>query len=1146
MKKSISIPGFCFIVWNIFFFAEVSNLHASDPFTQVVLPDTGNFMSCSWGDYDADGYDDLFCGNDYGHNILYHNNCNGTFSRVTSGEIAQSNKHGWGSTWGDYDGDGDLDLFISRFARSEDLLYSNNADGTFELITSNAIVINSGSNYSSSWADYDNDNDLDLFVPVTYNIHDMNNVLYQNNGDGTYTTINDGDIVNDLGSSESCSWGDYDNDGYPDLFVANYEENNFLYHNNGDGTFTKITVGPIVNESSATFGGSWGDFDNDGDLDLFIANDDAQDNSLYRNEGAGTFSKILTGEIVNDGGNSVGTAWGDFDNDGDLDLFVSNRFDENNFLYMNNGDGTFTENTSSCITNDKGNSTGCASSDFDLDGDLDICIANWSPAGNQKNWLYVNNGNDNNYINIRCIGIISNSSAIGVKIRLKANIYGNSSWQLRELSAAAGYCAQNSLRAHFGLGDATTIDSIKIEWPSGICQISTDEPVNTSLTFVEPTDSKYGDQFNPKIACAHNEGYIHIARYVKAWFNMIGSKRNVMAQRLNVNNSPLEDPFKVNDLAWGSSPYLYEILNISVSDDGSFVVVWEQDDTQKIYGQKYSYWGYKEGSNFEISNAKQPAIALHDNGSFLVVYKYSYGIRGQRFNRWGVPIGDEIIVSKIMEYHRYPAIDVTPHGDYIVVWEAEVSMGVVRIYGQRFDSEGNSIGGNFRIDDDPDFYWKSTPDIATSYDGSFVVVWKDYRGDDYGIFGQRYDSSGNKTGVNFKINDIDVIPNPRAPAISFNSDGNFVVSWEDYRNGDADIYCQRFNHQGAMIGSNYRIDDDTGHSEQKNPDVASSKNQIFHIWQDNRVSAEGWNIKEKVEEIKNVTIHVPYDYATIQGAIDAASFGDTILVAPGIYDLDASIINDRIDNLSLCGSREEDGNNSSIINAAVNPGTYPAIHFNNLINCNIAGFEIKNAHTGILLDHCSNCSIQNNYVHDNDEVSSIHGNGVMITYCHDIYVKHCIFDQNEFHAIDVNNSHDIFITFNTILRTMKYDGIMIAENCNEIGIEENIIAWNKQEGIEISATLELFNQGWNCFWQNGGLGNICVGGTQVQPIGPLSFDADPMLVDIDNQNYYLLPGSPCLGAGVYGEDIGALGLQPTTCLLGDVNDDGEVTPGDAL
>jgi len=298
-----------------------------------------------------------------------------------------------------------------------------------------------------------------------------------------FTRITVGDIVNDAGKSKGCSWADFNNDGHIDLFVTNAEnQNNYLYCNNGDETFAKITEGPVVNDGGdSRGGGSWGDYDNDGDLDLFVSNR-LQDNFLYSNNGDGTFTKIINGDIVNDGGNSRGTSWGDYDNDGYLDLFVSND-GGNNFLYKNNCDGTFTKITDETITNNGGVSVGCVWGDYDNDGDLDIFVSNF---WDDNNFLYSNNGNDNNWINIKCVGTLSNKSAIGTKVRVKTTLAGNPVWQMREISSLSGYSSQNSMNAMFGLADNTTIDSLIINWPSGIEQVLTNITPNQFIIITEP------------------------------------------------------------------------------------------------------------------------------------------------------------------------------------------------------------------------------------------------------------------------------------------------------------------------------------------------------------------------------------------------------------------------------------------------------------------------------------------------------------------------------------------------------------------------------------------------------------------------------------------------------------------------------------
>ncbi len=278
----------------------------------------------------------------------------------------------------------------------------------------------------------------------------------------------------------------------------------------------------------------------------------------------------------------------------------------------------------------------------------------------------------------------------------------------------------------------------------------------------------------------------------------------------------------------------------------------------------------------------------------------------------------------------------------------------------------------------------------------------------------------------------------------------------------------------------------------------------------------------------NKTILVPENYATIQSAIEAAIDCDTILVAPGNYDISSSIWNDRVNNLILRGSRQHDGSNASIINAAVNPGTYVAIKFFGVSGCTIAGFEVKNAHSGISLENCKNCLITQNYIHDNDQATSWHGDGIEIFRSENISVTFNIIDHNEFHGIELQyGTKNINILNNTILQTYLFDGISMYDYLENITIKNNIIAYNREEGIELvylapNSPVNFVND-YNCFWQNGA-------GPIRSPfeLGQNSIFADPQLMAISQHNYFLKPGSPCLGAGENGVNIGALGVSTTS------------------
>ncbi len=450
---------------------------------QVIVTAGGQSGGSSWMDYDSDGYLDLFVANgnqSSQNNLLYRNDQMGAFTAVATDAVVTDGGSSIGGTWGDYDNDGYPDLFVSNRALSngvptKNFLYRNQGDGSFARISTGAIADDSADSNISSWVDIENDGDLDLFVVNFGQI----NFLYLNNGDATFTK-SISEVINQSSFSISASWGDYNNDGYTDLFIGNGGSGrNLLFSNDGDGSFTQITSGPVVTDIASSTGCSWGDFNNDGNLDLIVANFLGANNFLYQNDGPPnySFTRITAGPVVHDGGNSVGSVWGDLDNDGDLDLFVGNS-GQNNFLYTNNGDGTFSKITSGALVGDGGMTFGVSIADPDRDGDLDVYAAN---INNENNFFYLNNGNGNRWISINCIGSTSNASAIGTKVRIKATQKGAAIWQLREIAAQSGYNSQSGLSATFGLADAAQVDSLKIEWPSGVV----DEYVNlaTSLFY---------------------------------------------------------------------------------------------------------------------------------------------------------------------------------------------------------------------------------------------------------------------------------------------------------------------------------------------------------------------------------------------------------------------------------------------------------------------------------------------------------------------------------------------------------------------------------------------------------------------------------------------------------------------------------------
>ena len=490
--------------------SQVAVLDIDPTFTKIstgfIVTNIGTAAAAAWGDYDNDGFIDLAVtsafnpvNNTSQKNLLFRNNHDGTFAHVTNTVITTEAGDWRGCAWADYNNDGLLDLFATSSSLGgfpgQNELFRNNGDGTFTKMTASTVgagIVTTapGGSEAPLWADYDNDGFLDLFI-ARYGP----DWLFHNNGDGSFNQVTNafpGDNVDSYGGM----WADYDNDGYLDLFIGNSVQHlaatNSLFHNNGDGMFNKILVGDVATNKSFALGSVWGDYDNDGNLDLFVVNN-GHANSLYRNNGDGTFTTMtsnVVGSIASDISSCLGASWADYENDGYLDLFVTT--DQGiNLLYHNNGDGTFTRQLRGSLVNDTGVSVSGIWGDFDNDGFLDLFIARGGDNTPSTNLLFHNNTNNNAWVKFKLVGAVSNRSAIGAKVRVKSTIGGHSFWQMRQIMPGSGF-STGSLEAHFGLGHATNVDLVRIEWPSGIAQTLTNVAPKQSLTIIEHQENAAG------------------------------------------------------------------------------------------------------------------------------------------------------------------------------------------------------------------------------------------------------------------------------------------------------------------------------------------------------------------------------------------------------------------------------------------------------------------------------------------------------------------------------------------------------------------------------------------------------------------------------------------------------------------------------
>jgi tetratricopeptide (TPR) repeat protein len=491
---------------------ETPTVQFEDIAPRIGLDKTSAGRGIAIFDYDNDGYLDILIAAAHGGCNLYHNNGDGTFTDVSIQSGWDACVNGFVLTVGDYNNDGYADVFVTRlgFYAGECQLFRNNGNGTFTDVTKEAGLKVWGPGFTASWIDYDGDGRLDLFIANNLGglfERKTPNRLFHNNGDGTFTEVTEQAGLSTLYPTIGGAWGDYDNDGRPDLFLSNGLGRSQLYRNNGDGTFTDVSRQAGIDAIAFGSPAFWWDFDNDGWLDIaqFVWSDhedvlytlehgecppDGHPMRVYRNNRDGTFTEVGR-EIGFNGchGTMSGNA-ADFNNDGHLDIVLGNGSPKMDrlepMIVMENDGKKFRNVTFAAGFPFLGKSHGVNMADLFGDGRLSILVAAGGayPGDLLTTGVYYPKELPGNYLNVRLKGTRSNRSAIGSRVSIEAG--GRK--QMRELCGGSNFgCLP--LEQHFGLAKIETVDSLEIRWPSGLKQRFGPLPVNCSLEFTEGEDT---------------------------------------------------------------------------------------------------------------------------------------------------------------------------------------------------------------------------------------------------------------------------------------------------------------------------------------------------------------------------------------------------------------------------------------------------------------------------------------------------------------------------------------------------------------------------------------------------------------------------------------------------------------------------------
>lgn len=468
---------------------------SSNPIT--TFTSNGYYKGAAWVDINNDSLIDLFAM----PNFVFLNNGAGSFTQLTGLNINPSPiQNPGGCSWGDINNDGYID-FIT--AQNPTELYINNGNSTFQNYSSSIPGLNGFASWGCALADINNDNKLDLLFAQAYGFHGSatpypSKLFYQNTSGFSFTPITGYLFTDSLKPYTVPYFHDYDMDGDMDLFIATGPGGSagpdYCYKNmkieTGIDTLYRMSIEPWITQLQDGQCYNSIDSDNDGDFDLCLTNYNGAASRFYVNNG-GTYNQVTTPFSTT--GHKLSNCWGDYDNDGDIDVLIAADNSALNY-YKNMGSNNFVLQAPSI--NVSSGSSSIVNCDYDNDGDLDVFVHGFGNA--RSLWRNDTLAGNRHWINLKLIGTISNKSAIGAIVKLKATIMGSPTWQIRQITAQNTFQSQNDLRVHFGLSDATVIDTVFIFWPSGIKEFYSNLNSNQFISIIEGDGSMVGIKSNDR------------------------------------------------------------------------------------------------------------------------------------------------------------------------------------------------------------------------------------------------------------------------------------------------------------------------------------------------------------------------------------------------------------------------------------------------------------------------------------------------------------------------------------------------------------------------------------------------------------------------------------------------------------------------